>query len=325
MTSDKPTPLLQPSIPLYASLYLCGVRSQAGQGSSKWSLLSFSHSLPSLLHPHLPLLLHLLLLFPPSMPSFHSTAPCVLSTVGHASSERQGEHSALVLTPVQVNTPSSPLLLLFLPDPSSLWGSSSQLSVLPGPALLSHCYQTPALFTVLFLLYLMPTSNHCHLLFLPCNPLLALPSITGSNCPLSLPCMSQTYLAVPLSPSLSVHLSPLLSSFTTPHTTPLSPSLCPSSITHLIFFLYFSPIFLLFLMKRSVCSKPGNCSSSFFLSYKRSLCSLIFSTPPVPLSLIYHLPASISRCSKLLTTLFQIKLITIGNIFLIDLPAHVYL
>lgn len=86
------------------------------------------------------LLLHLHHLFPPSMPSFHFTTLCVLSTAGHASSEHQGEHPA----PVMTACPSEYTFLSF-PAPLPPWplfsvflkGSSSQLSVLPGPSWLS--------------------------------------------------------------------------------------------------------------------------------------------------------------------------------------------
>lgn len=133
----------------------------------------FSHSLPSLLHAPF-LLLHLHLLVPPSTSSFHSTAPCVLSTAGQASSERQDEQSAPVMT-------ACPSEYTFL--------SSPQLSGLPDPPSLSHCDPTPALFAILFLFCLVLPSCRCQLLFLPCNPALALPSITGSSCPLLLPCI----------------------------------------------------------------------------------------------------------------------------------------
>lgn len=182
MSSDKPTPLLQPSIPLYASLYLCGVLSQAGQGSSKSLTVCRPSSIPTFSFFSISISSPL-----PPCPPFIPPPPASSALwVTPVQSVRVSTQLSF-WQPVQVNTPSSPLLLLFLPDPSSLWGSSSQLCVLPGPALLSHCYQTPALFTILFLLYLMPTSSHCHLLFPPCNPLLTLPSITGSSCPLSLP------------------------------------------------------------------------------------------------------------------------------------------
>lgn len=116
------------TIPLYAS------RTRAGQASSKWSLLpslpsflpfllSFfpsSHSLLSLLRLDLPLLLRLHLLF-----FFHPTHPHrILSAVGHASSEHQGEHSAPALT-------ACPSEYTFL---SSL-RSSSSLTLLLSPRL----------------------------------------------------------------------------------------------------------------------------------------------------------------------------------------------
>lgn len=74
-----------------------------------------------------------------------------------------------------------PLLspLLFLSDPPSL-SSPLRLSRLffkIGPSPPSSPY-----------LYLIPPSSHCHPLLAPCNPLLALPSITRSSCPLSSPC-----------------------------------------------------------------------------------------------------------------------------------------
>lgn len=94
--------------------------------------------------------------------------------------------------------------------------------------------------------------------------------------------MSQTLIAVPLSLSLSVHLSPLLSSCTTPHTPPPSSSSSLSSVTHLIFNSLFSPVFVLLGMKKSVRSKPGDCSSLLVL---QMVCLFInLSTPPVSLS-----------------------------------------
>lgn len=84
----------------------------------------FAFALPSppflLLHLHLP--------FPPAMPSFHYTAPCVLSNVGQASSVRQGEPSA----PIMTACPSEYTFLSFpaLPPPTllPLWQLLSALS-----------------------------------------------------------------------------------------------------------------------------------------------------------------------------------------------------
>lgn len=94
--------------------------------------------------------------------------------------------------------------------------------------------------------------------------------------------MSQTLIAVPLSLSLSVHLSPLLSSCTTPHTPPPSSSSL-SSVTHLIFNSLFSPVFVLLGMKKSVRSKPGDCSSLLVLQ----MFYLFINLSSLPVSLSY--------------------------------------
>lgn len=122
------------TIPLYAS------RSQAGQASSKWSLLSSlpsflpsffpsSHSSLSLLRLDLPLLLHLHLLFPLFFHPTHNHR--VLSAAGHASSENQGEHSAPVLT-------ACPSEYTFLPSLRS--SSSPTLLLSPRPSVFLGCF-----------------------------------------------------------------------------------------------------------------------------------------------------------------------------------------
>ena len=189
ISSDNPTALPRPCTPLCTSLHLRGVLCQAGQSGSKSSLLlSLTVCLPSSIPD-----------FPPSpspsplSPSFHPAAPCVLSTAGQARSERQSEQSAPVMTacPSEYTFLSSPAPPPPDPSPSlSVWKAAPpQLSLLPDPPSPSRCDRTPAPFAVLSssiscsrpAVVIFPSS--------PCNPVLALPSITGSSCPLSLPCI----------------------------------------------------------------------------------------------------------------------------------------
>ena len=158
------------------------------QASSLLSQFAFPPPSPTSLPLHLPLL------FPPSMSSFYPATPCILSTAGQARSERQGEQSAPVMTACLskytfLSSPAPP------PPPTRLPLCLSERQLpLNSHSFLIH----PHPLTVITPLPPSPSSSSsisCSrpavVIFpsSPCNPALALPSITGSSCPLSLPCI----------------------------------------------------------------------------------------------------------------------------------------
>lgn len=238
------------------------------------------------------------------MPSFYFH---VVGSAGQASSERQAEQSAPVMTACQSEytfssapAPAPPALLpLYLSKMQLCWTLSPSWSTLhlslqshscplyrPLPLLLH-----PAIVSFSSSLVTQRWASH--------------PSHTH---PVFSHCLAyvSNLKAVPLSPSFPVHLSPPAPLRVHYHHHP--PSWVPRlSLPSSLLFLYFSP-------NEKIHSFWTWESFIFiFLRYKRPVCSLIFSSPLVFLFLIYHLSVSISSSSKF-ETLSWIKLIPICDV-----------